>query len=63
MLENIETIKTVSNVVLESFGDLRLVHTDRVKRSRIGQFLRPRKSWSVGKFSILLRKHMRFTQI
>ena len=39
---------------------LRLVHTDRVKCSRIGQFLRTHKTWSVRKFSILLRKHMRF---
>ena len=42
---------------------LRLVHTDRVKRSSIGQFLRMRKSCSVRKFSILLRKRMRFTQV
>ena len=42
---------------------LRLVHTERVIRSSIGQFLRTRKTWSVRKFSILLRKRMRFTQV
>ena len=36
-------------------GYLRVVHTDRVKRSSIGQFLRTCKKWSVRKFSILLR--------
>ena len=42
---------------------LRLVHTERVIRSSIGQFLRTRKTWSVRKFSFLLRKRMRFTQV
>ena len=51
-------VKATNNVVR-----LRLVHTDRVKRSSIGQFLRTRKTWSVRKFSILLRKRMRFTQV
>ena len=42
---------------------LRLVHMERVIRSSIGQFLRTRKTWSVRKFSILLRKRMRFMQV
>ena len=42
---------------------LRLVHTERIIRSSIGQFLRTRKTWSVRKFSILLRKSMRFMQV
>ena len=36
---------------------------ERVIRSGIGQLLRMRKTWSVRKFSILLRKRMRFTQV
>ena len=40
-----------------------LIHTDRVKHSGIGQFLRTRKMGSVRKFSFLLHKHMRFTQV
>ena len=41
---------------------LRLVHTDRIKRSSIGQFLYTCQTWSVRKFSILLPRHMRLTQ-
>ena len=48
---------------LMEIHSLRLVHTDFVKCSRIGQFFCMRKTWSVRKFSILLRKRMRFTQV
>ena len=40
-----------------------LVHTDRLKRYSIGQFLRLHKTWSVTKFSILLGYSMLFTQV
>ena len=40
-----------------------LVHTDRIKCSKIGQFLLMRKTWSVRKFCILLRKCMCFIQV
>ena len=44
---------------IRSFSIFRLVHTGRVKRSSIGQFLCTRNLCSVRKFSILLRKRMR----
>ena len=44
---------------LMEIHSLRLVHTDFVKCSRIGQFFCMRKTWSVRIFSILLRKRMR----
>ena len=59
MVRNVNTLH--EEVVLSVMQ--RLVHMDRVKRSRIGQFLRMRKSWSVRKFSILLLKRMRFMQV